>query len=459
MALTTTHAFVSGVADGSDPTQVQPSNWNAAHVLSGELPVANGGTGGATAADARSNLGAAASGGITSSGLTQATAKMLGRSTAGTGAVEEIAVGSGLSLSGGTLSATGGGSGTVTSVDVSGGTTGLTTSGGPVTTSGTITMAGTLAVANGGTGATTASGARTALGLAIGTDVLAPNGSAASLTSFPTLNQNTTGTASNVTGTVAIANGGTGQTTAQAAINALAGAQTSGQFLRGNGTNVVMAAIQAADVPTLNQNTTGTASNVTGTVAVANGGTGGATAADARTNLGAAASGAVTSSGLTQSTAKMLGRSTAGTGAVEEIAVGSGLSLSGGTLSATGGGGSTPPPVRLTIGDGTVAIVASAVPVAYASIPAGCTIAKWRALADVSGSISIDVWKDGYANFPPTAADKISASAPISLSSATKNEDSTLTGWTTTVTAGDVLAFYVSSASTVKQVFITVEFS
>ena len=44
--------------------------------------------------------------------------------------------------------------GTVTSVDVSGGTTGLTTSGGPISTSGTITLAGTLAVANGGTGLT-----------------------------------------------------------------------------------------------------------------------------------------------------------------------------------------------------------------------------------------------------------------------------------------------------------------
>ena len=49
----------------------------------------------------------------------------------------------------------GGGSGTVTSVDVSGGTTGLTTSGGPITTSGTITLAGILAVANGGTGTAT----------------------------------------------------------------------------------------------------------------------------------------------------------------------------------------------------------------------------------------------------------------------------------------------------------------
>ncbi len=46
------------------------------------------------------------------------------------------------------------GTGTVTSIDVSGGTTGLTFSGGPVATSGTITMAGTLAASNGGTGQT-----------------------------------------------------------------------------------------------------------------------------------------------------------------------------------------------------------------------------------------------------------------------------------------------------------------
>jgi hypothetical protein len=48
--------------------------------------------------------------------------------------------------------------GTVTSVDVSGGTTGLSFSGGPITTSGTITAAGTLNVANGGTGAVSLTG-------------------------------------------------------------------------------------------------------------------------------------------------------------------------------------------------------------------------------------------------------------------------------------------------------------
>ena len=84
-----------------------------------------------------------------------------------------------------------------------------------------------------------------------------------------------------VTGTLPIANGGTGQTTQQTALNALAGAATSGRYLRGDGTNVSMSVIQASDVPTLNQNTTGTAANVTGTVAIANGGTGQTAKADA----------------------------------------------------------------------------------------------------------------------------------------------------------------------------------
>ena len=57
-----------------------------------------------------------------------------------------------------TISATPAAGGTVTSVAVSGGTTGLTTSGGPITVSGTITLAGTLVPANGGTGATTLTG-------------------------------------------------------------------------------------------------------------------------------------------------------------------------------------------------------------------------------------------------------------------------------------------------------------
>jgi hypothetical protein len=75
-------------------------------------------------------------------------------------------------------------------------------------------------------------------------------------------------------GTVPVSKGGTGQTTQQAAMDALAGAQSSGKYLRSDGTHTTLSSISAGDVPTLNQNTTGTAANVTGTVAIANGGTG-----------------------------------------------------------------------------------------------------------------------------------------------------------------------------------------
>lgn len=228
------------------------------------------------------------------------------------------------------------GNGTVTSVAASGGT-GISVTGSPITTSGTLTITNTApdqtVVLNNGTGISvtgtypnftitntspssggtvtsvtgtspvvSSGGTTPAISLASGYGdtqnpyasktanyvLAAPNGSAGVPTfraivaaDIPTLNQNTTGTASNVTGIVAIANGGTGASTRQNAMDALAGAVTSGQYLRGNGTDVVMSAIQAADVPTLNQNTTGTASNVTGTVAIANGGTGQTTASAA----------------------------------------------------------------------------------------------------------------------------------------------------------------------------------
>jgi hypothetical protein len=58
-------------------------------------------------------------------------------------------------------------------------------------------------------------------------------------------------------------------------------------------------------------------------------------------DIGAAASGSITTSGLTQATARILGRTSSSTGAVEEIQIGSGLSLSAGELSATSTGGVT----------------------------------------------------------------------------------------------------------------------
>lgn len=90
-------------------------------------------------------------------------------------------------------------------------------------------------------------------------------------------------------------------------------------------------------------------------------------------------------------------------------------------------------------------------------IPYALTITDATLLADQSGSIVIDVWADSYANYPPDNTDSITASAPPTLSAADKSTDATLTGWTTSVSAGDVLCFNVDSASTVERVTIVLE--
>jgi hypothetical protein len=121
-------------------------NLGQSAAITGTLPVGNGGTGQTTYTNGELLIG-----NTTGNTLTKAT----------------LTAGTGISITNGTgsISIAATNNGTVTSVDVSGGTTGLTTSGGPITSSGTITLAGTLAVTNGGTGITSfGTGVATALG-------------------------------------------------------------------------------------------------------------------------------------------------------------------------------------------------------------------------------------------------------------------------------------------------------
>jgi hypothetical protein len=89
-------------------------------------------------------------------------------------------------------------------------------------------------------------------------------------------------------------------------------------------------------------------------------------------------------------------------------------------------------------------------------VPVNMTIQNWEITSDQSGSIVIDIWKDTYANYPPTVADTIAGSEKPTLSAAQKNQDTNLTTWTTSVTAGDWIIPNVDSVSTVTEVVLTI---
>ena len=212
MTVSLKHTKTSAIPDGGDTTLVQPSDWNSEHTL------------------------------------TLATGKLLGRSTAGTGAAEEITVGSGLTLAAGTLTASGGGSGTVTSVAaLTLGTTGtdLTSTVADSTTTPVITLNVPTASAsnrgalsstdwttfnNKGSGTVTSvAGTGTVNGITLTGTVT----STGSLTLGGTLSNVSLTT--QVTGTLPVANGGTGAATL-----------TLNNVLLGNGTSALQAVAPGA---------------------------------------------------------------------------------------------------------------------------------------------------------------------------------------------------------------------
>jgi hypothetical protein len=73
------------------------------------------------------------------------------------------------------------------------------------------------------------------------------------------------------------------------------------------------------------------------------------------------------------------------------------------------------------------------------------TITGWTLTSDVSATVTMDIWKDTLANHPPTNGDSITASAKPGLSAAVQASSTTLTGWTTSIGATDILRFEVEA--------------
>jgi hypothetical protein len=125
-----------------------------------------------------------------------------------------------------------------------------------------------------------------------------------------------------------------------------------------------------------------------------------------------------------------------------------------GKQGATGSNGTTASQISVTFSNGgSVLDVFTSPQVVYGV--GSKTITGWYLTGSdgsgtaVSGSISIEIWKRAYStSVIPLVADKITASAPCAISSATNASSTTLTGWTTSISAGDQFVFKITGTAT-----------
>lgn len=119
------------------------------------------------------------------------------------------------------------------------------------------------------------------------------------------------------------------------------------------------------------------------------------------------------------------------------------------TVSVTG----IPRAFGVAVGDPAGSALATGV-LGYIVAVAACTITGWDIVVD-AGTATVDVWKIATGTAKPTVANTITASAKPAISTGTAIASTTLTGWTTSVSAGDILGFNLDIVATAK--YITVD--
>lgn len=325
-AVTITRASLSAAASGAN------SDITSLTGLTTSISVAQGGTGRTTLSGLlKGNGTAAVTSAVAGTDYAPATPGTVSQllSSNGAGGFTAVNVGAGLDLSAGVLTATGGGTGggggSVTSVNVVGGTTGLTTSGGPITGSGTITLAGTLSVAHGGTGRASLSG------------MLKGNGTSAVATAIPGVDYAPAplGTAAQLlasdgSGGFSAVSIGSGLSYNAGVLASLSsGGSVSSVNVSGGSTGLTFSGGPITTSGTL---------TLAGTLAVTNGGTGRASLSGIiKGNGTSAVSTAIAGIDYAPATngnnAQLLANS--GSGGFANVTLGAGLTYTGGVLSAT----------------------------------------------------------------------------------------------------------------------------
>jgi hypothetical protein len=87
----------------------------------------------------------------------------------------------------------------------------------------------------------------------------------------------------------------------------------------------------------------------------------------------------------------------------------------------------------------------------FVTVPFTCTLNQWVLVADVTGTLSVDVRRTTYANWSLASLvlgnSSIVGTEKPTLSSVSKNQDTTITTWSG-ITAGDILTFHIDATPT-----------
>ena len=269
----------------------------------------------------------------------------------------------------------------------------------PVAAMGSATLTTPLPVASGGTGVATSTGSGSTV-LSTSPTLVTPilgtptSGTLTNCTGYPTSAlSGTVSLTTQVTGTLPVSNGGTGVTTST-----------------GSGNNVLSTSPTLV-TPVLGTPTSGTLTNCTGYPT-------------------SALSGSVS---LTSQVTGTLPVANGGTGITNNPNV-LGLEF------VIDGGGAT---------------IATGIK-GYLEVPFACTVNTWTLLADTTGSVTIDVYSDAYASYG-TNTSMVGAGTKPAIASATKAQSAPASWTTTSIAAGNIIGFNVTSVSAVTRVTISLK--
>jgi hypothetical protein len=105
---------------------------------------------------------------------------------------------------------------------------------------------------------------------------------------------------------------------------------------------------------------------------------------------------------------------------------------------------------------GGSALTSGATQTTYFTVPFACTITAWNITVD-TGTITFDIWKVATGTAIPTSGNSITAAALPAISSGTAVHSTTLSGWTTSVAANDIIGVNINTVATATKASLVVQ--